>query len=337
MLPSKLVLTAIAIIGVLPTIFIVMSNVYLDIFHNTYNCHISEEDRTIFYNGKEIRHERNMITRDFTGWKPALIVFLGAAIFIIGAYHSISESSQVIQVIQGNSGNSGNSGTVHHEASPPPLTMKMPIFKAGNSGNSGTGLRNTAIIMKPMKNDRSRNAISTGFDDGCAPGSRVWDFAYNDAGQPTGYTWPNGMNTEYTYDTAGRLTKIEHKDNGTVRAGWEYTLSDGGNILRMASTVSGSDQAWEYAYDARNRLAHALRRDEAGLPEFRMAYEYDLADNMTSKKKIPLELFLYDNGFDDGDYTSGPGVDGRQRARGRRRAMCWRVFRALRAVTSIRR
>jgi len=39
-----------------------------------------------------------------------------------------------------------------------------------------------------------------------------------------------------------------------VKEGWVYSLDKNGNILRMASAVIGSSQAWDYSYDGRGRL-----------------------------------------------------------------------------------
>ena len=72
------------------------------------------------------------------------------------------------------------------------------------------------------------------------------------------------MTTNYTYDGQNRMTKLEHKDGSTVKAGWSYGLDDNGGILQMASTVSSSGQAWAYGYDGRGRLVEALRHNESG-------------------------------------------------------------------------
>ena len=116
------------------------------------------------------------------------------------------------------------------------------------------------------------------------------EFEYNDLGQRAQLSLPNGMVTDYSYDGGHRMTKLEHKDGATVKAcppdnsfdvsrgretsdeaahlgkcaGWEYALGDDGNILRMASAVSGSDQAWDYGYDGRSRLVDAVQIEMDG-------------------------------------------------------------------------
>jgi YD repeat-containing protein len=141
-----------------------------------------------------------------------------------------------------------------------------------------------------------------------APGSKQWGFSYNNVGQPTSYTWPNGMTTAYTYDSAGRLTKIEHKDGTGVKAGWTYDVDKADQILRIGdakTTPAATQQAWEYGYDSRKRLIHALRLDDAGAPQFRMEYAYDAGDNMTSSAKFSLTQSVRDT-FADGNYNANP-------------------------------
>ena len=157
----------------------------------------------------------------------------------------------------------------------------------------------------------SGNTHSYGYTNGrltsiTAPGNRHWgNFIYNDAGQPASYTWPNGMTTHYTYDTAGRLTGLEHKDGAAVKAGWSYELANDDNIVRAADARAGNGQAWEYEYDTRGRLIHALRFNDGGLPLFRQAFAYDAADNLSSVTKFNLSQVVRDT-FADGEYTSNP-------------------------------
>ena len=62
---------------------------------------------------------------------------------------------------------------------------------------------------------------------------------------------PNGMHTEYTYDTSGRQDSIHHKDGSTVVQGFDYAFDDGGQI----TSITHEDGAyWAYEYDGRERL-----------------------------------------------------------------------------------
>lgn len=89
-----------------------------------------------------------------------------------------------------------------------------------------------------------------------APAGKAWTFAYNALGQRTQYTHPNGIRTEYGYDTQNRLASILHKDATTdaVLDGFTYTLNDGGGITR----IDHADvRYWTYAYGNRDRRAGA--------------------------------------------------------------------------------
>ncbi len=59
---------------------------------------------------------------------------------------------------------------------------------------------------------------------------------------------PNGMTTVYAYGGQSRLTKIEHKDGGTVKQSFTYSLTPGGNITK---TTHADLSYWDYAYDGR--------------------------------------------------------------------------------------
>jgi len=76
-----------------------------------------------------------------------------------------------------------------------------------------------------------------------APGSKVWDFDYNVLSQQTGYSHRNGIETEYSYDSRNRMTKIEHLDGMTALDSFTYVLNtDGRGRTRMDSDGRGKFQ-----------------------------------------------------------------------------------------------
>src|SRR5690606_40179590 len=127
-----------------------------------------------------------------------------------------------------------------------------------------------------------------------APGSKVWTYTYNALGQPTRVDIPNGMHTEYAYDTRNRLTEIAHKDGSTVKQSFGYTLEDDGTITRITHE---DGYYWDYGYDGRNRLISADRKSASGNIVAEYDYTYDDADNMLTK----VEPFEDD--FEDGAFT----------------------------------
>ena len=113
-----------------------------------------------------------------------------------------------------------------------------------------------------------------------APGSKVWDFDYNDIGQRVQVTHANGIVTVYDYDNRNRMTKIEHKNGATVVDGFTYALDSQGEITR----VTYQDGAyWDYAYDGRYRLTSAVRKNSGGTTLQAHAYVYNAGDNLVSK------------------------------------------------------
>ncbi len=72
-----------------------------------------------------------------------------------------------------------------------------------------------------------------------APGTKVWDFDYNDLGQTTVYSHPNGLDSVFSYDGGNRMTKIELKDGQTVRESFLYAL-DKMDLKKFAHTKAQS-------------------------------------------------------------------------------------------------
>jgi RHS repeat-associated protein len=105
------------------------------------------------------------------------------------------------------------------------------------------------------------------------PVTGIYRFAYDQADRRIGIEYPNGLATEYAYDSASQLTSILTRNTlGEVVDGYEYTYDLVGNRTRMAllhdSTVHG------YQYDS----THRLTRWDRG-PERFEAYTYDNVGN----------------------------------------------------------
>jgi YD repeat-containing protein len=102
------------------------------------------------------------------------------------------------------------------------------------------------------------------------------------------------MTTAYSYDNRNRMTKLEHKYGATVLDGYTYALDAAGDITRVTDQNS---EYWDYAYDGRDRLTSAVRKNSGATISASYAYTYDGGDNLLTK----VEPFK-DN-FNDGDYT----------------------------------
>jgi YD repeat-containing protein len=90
------------------------------------------------------------------------------------------------------------------------------------------------------------------------------------------------------------MTKLEHKYGAMVLDGYTYALDAAGEITRVTDQNS---EYWDYAYDGRDRLTSAVRKNSGVTISGSYAYTYDDAANLLRKVE-PFE----DN-FNDGDYT----------------------------------
>jgi RHS repeat-associated protein len=127
-----------------------------------------------------------------------------------------------------------------------------------------------------------------------APGSKIWTCEYDGYSRLTKVDMPNGMHTEYGFDTDGRATKTHHKDGSTVKQGFDYAFDDGGNITKITHENSAY---WAYEYDGRERLTKAERYDGTPSLLHRYTYTYDDGDNILTKA-------IYDAGMATTDTTT---------------------------------
>lgn len=88
-------------------------------------------------------------------------------------------------------------------------------------------------------------------------------YTYRKDSQLQKVTYPNGMTTEFGYDAVGRLTsKTTKLSNGTVIAGYSYTLDKVGNITKQTtqepySSMVMVNENTNYTYNSGNRITKA--------------------------------------------------------------------------------
>ncbi len=165
------------------------------------------------------------------------------------------------------------------------------------------------------------------YDDGgrlttlIAPGSKEWEFVYNDLGQPIetynpygsaaksakskffqcnlpdgqgGKINPDGTVETFGYDSRNRLTRRylgTEATGGTDLEEFLYELDAVGNITKTTE-LDGTE--WVYAYDARYRLTSAVAA-EGTKKKWKETYVYDNGDNLLTKR-VP-----FTDNFDDLD------------------------------------
>ncbi len=89
------------------------------------------------------------------------------------------------------------------------------------------------------------------------------NYTYRKDSQLQKVTYPNGMTTVYGYDAVGRLTsKTTKLSNGTVIAGYNYTLDNVGNITSQTtqepySNMVLANENTSYTYNSGNRITKA--------------------------------------------------------------------------------
>ncbi|MCC7103628.1 MAG: RHS repeat-associated core domain-containing protein [Chloroflexi bacterium] len=115
-------------------------------------------------------------------------------------------------------------------------------------------------------------------------------YSYDRAGRMQTRTLPSNAYTSWSYDTANRLTQVEHKasSGGSVLGRFSYTYDLAGNRLTQANYDGSTTKTQTFDYDALHRLTSEI--PDTGLTA--ITYGYDKAGNRTSKSTG--ETYSYD-------------------------------------------
>ena len=134
------------------------------------------------------------------------------------------------------------------------------------TGTSYNGYSNTYSYDK-NGNCLSINNTTYGYDGlnrltSVSFSGKTITYTYRKDSQLQKVTYPNGMTTEYGYDAVGRLTSKNTKLNGTVIAGYSYTLDNVGNITSQTtqepySNMLLTNENTSYTYNSGNRITKA--------------------------------------------------------------------------------
>lgn len=102
------------------------------------------------------------------------------------------------------------------------------------------------------------------------------NFAYNRNSQLERITRSNGIETAYTYDTAGRITSVLHQGPTGVLDRFLYSYDSVGNIVRIERQDS-----WTvlYSYDAAHQMIGERWLDQNNLTRYSINIRYDAAGN----------------------------------------------------------
>ena len=124
--------------------------------------------------------------------------------------------------------------------------------------------------------------------------SAVTSYAYDAAGNLSGYTYPNGVQTSNVYDALNRLTQTGSA-KGAALSSFTYSLDAEGHRV-SASELGG--RLVNYAYDAAYRLLSEAITGDAGGRNGSVGYTYDSVGNRlqinSTLAAIPSSPFTYD-------------------------------------------
>ncbi|MEW8622631.1 MAG: putative Ig domain-containing protein, partial [Candidatus Thiodiazotropha endolucinida] len=103
-------------------------------------------------------------------------------------------------------------------------------------------------------------------------------YTYDDVGNLDTVTYPNGMVTDYDYNSVSQLTHVATRDaSGTLVGSYSYTLDDTG---RRESITEASGRVTHYAYDDLYRLTGETITDSVN-GDYSAGYQYDWVGNRT--------------------------------------------------------
>jgi RHS repeat-associated protein len=137
-------------------------------------------------------------------------------------------------------------------------------------------------------------------------------YAYDNVGNLQGYTYPNGVQSAYTYNTLNRLTNLTVAKGATL-ASYAYTLGQAGNRTQVLEL--GGRQV-NYTYDALYRLTGETIA--GGSVNGTIGYQYDFVGNRLQRTStvapVPAASYTYD--ADDRLTTDTYDQDGNTTASG---------------------
>ena len=164
-------------------------------------------------------------------------------------------------------------------------------------GTSGSGHNNsysydkngncTSVNNTTYGYDKLNRLTSVSFD------GKTITYSYRKDSKLSSVSYPNGMTTSYEYDVVGRLTgKTTKLKNGTVIAGYSFTLDKVGNIVKQTATepytgMMLTNEDISYTYNSGNRITKAgnisFSFDENGNTTQRgsESYSWDVQDRLT--------------------------------------------------------
>jgi RHS repeat-associated protein len=121
-------------------------------------------------------------------------------------------------------------------------------------------------------------------------------YGYNTAGLVSNYQYPNGVATNFTYNTLNRLTQVTTSKGSTTLSNFTYTLGAAGNRNNVLELNSRNVA---YGYDDTYRLTSETITADPASNNGVVNYTYDNIGNRTAMTStlgaVPGGTFSYDN------------------------------------------
>ena len=198
----------------------------------------------------------------------------------------------------------------------PQGTLSYTYDNAGNLLSLRSSNQN-GVAVDYDYDELNRLKTATGLVSGARPGTGTTSYSYDEVGNLSGYVYPNGVTTAYTYNTLNRLTDMVISKTASI-ASYVYELGPAGN--RTSVTEKNGRKA-AYTYDDLYRLTkETITGDPVSSGNGEISYAYDAVGNRLSRTStitaIPSTTQTYDSndrlGTDQYDSNgSTTGSDGK--------------------------
>ncbi len=165
----------------------------------------------------------------------------------------------------------------------PEGTIKYSYNLANNSVKTITS-SNTEINYDFDKLGRPNKILLTKRNGEFLSNPEITQYEYNKNGNKSKIILPNGIVSNFIYNSNNDLVELNHKKDGNLLASYEYALSSSGQRLSVNEKLRSGDIFINsniiYKYDTQNRIIEEKR---TGSNEFLTLYSYDLCGNRTKK------------------------------------------------------
>ncbi|MCY3006183.1 MAG: hypothetical protein NTV29_09405 [Planctomycetota bacterium] len=223
-----------------------------------------------------------------------------------GELLSVNDPSSDVSFVRDNL---GRATTVSSTVNGVGFSMGQSFDIVGNRTElraSGSGTPDFRNIYRYDKLNRLTEVIQTNQVGGNQVLPKRVTMAYNALGQrtqiarfqSTGTANPVAT-TDFTYDTANRLSGMAHKQGATNLNTYAYTYD---LLSRLASVESTLDGLTSYIWDHRNRLTQVTERTQTNTRISEINYEYDAFNRLVRRYDAlaatftPVTYWVYDEG-----------------------------------------